>query len=45
MCKSKMGESECFSIDSGVRKVDRVMKQVKMGKGMMGERFLEEGRE
>ena len=53
----KGGERECFRIDSGVRQLriissrffnvymDAVMKDVKMGMGMRGMRFQEEGRE
>ena len=52
-----MGKRECFSIDSGVIRVfiisfwllnvymDVVMKELKMGRGMMGVRFLEKGGE
>ena len=53
----KGGESEQFRIDSGVRQgcsmspwffivyMDRVMKEVKMGMGRRGVRFMEEERE
>ena len=53
----KWGESEWFKIDNGVRKgnimspwifnvyMDAVMKEVKMGMGRRGVRFLEDGRE
>ena len=53
----KWGESKLFRIDIGVRQgcimstwifyvyMDAVMKEVKMGMGMRGVRFLEDGRE
>ena len=53
----KVGESEMFRIDSGVRQgcimspwlfnvcMDEVMKEVKMGMGRRGVRFLEDGRD
>ena len=53
----KWGESERFRIDSGVRQgcimslwffnvyMDAVIKEVEMGMGRMGVRFMEEGRE
>ena len=53
----KMGESERFRIDSGVRQgcimspwlfnvyMDGVMKEVKVGMGRKGVRFLEDGRQ
>ena len=55
--RAKEGESERFRIDSGVRKgcimypwlfnvyMNEVMKEVKMGMGRRGVRFLEDGRE